>query len=83
MRRTRLVLFLPNGDPLRDTGGHIIGIDLSRVPNPSSTTPVLVVVEQQCDMEDWHRSGRTALPVYDLELEESQLEVSHEAARGG
>ena len=39
-------------------------IDLSDIPNANAAAPFEVVVEQRCDMGQWHQIGRVVLPCW-------------------
>ena len=66
-RQTRLVLIDPAGSKLLTEDRRLVGIDLTDIPNANSAAPIMLSVEQQCDLDHWHQVGREALPPYDNE----------------
>lgn len=68
MNQRRLVLYGPNGaeithDALRS---HEVGrMDLGGIPNADASAPLLVMVQERCNMGTWHGIATVNLPCWD------------------
>lgn len=61
-RMTRLILVEPNGRERTDAQLNLTGF-----PNANAQSPLMVSVQQECDMGHWHQVGAHDLPLYDVE----------------
>lgn len=63
-RPRRLIIQTPDGGNLM-VEGHLIGLDLTGIPNADVRAGLQVKVEQQCDLLCWHEmSSGTDLPLW-------------------
>jgi hypothetical protein len=68
MRSTRLVLANVDGALIASGPSTenmtATSLDLTGMPNTDQRAPLMVLVQQLCDMDGWHTVGRVPLPPY-------------------
>lgn len=65
-RAARLVIIQPNGARV-EVDGRLAEIDLTGTPNADARAPLIMRVEMQCDLGEWHGVGDSPLPLYPYE----------------